>query len=84
MKIDLFLILYAAFGAIGMIEWAKGFFPAANKTIWHAGLPAACLLMGIAFTVLPPFVSMSLLALALAQLFYQTIIETVRKLITRT
>jgi hypothetical protein len=84
MKIDLFLILYSAFGAIGMIEWAKGFFPAANKNIWRAGLPTACLVMAAAFTLLPPFVSMTLLALALAQLCYQTIIETVRKLITRT
>lgn len=79
MSFDWTLILAVAFAAIGIIEYIKGCLPAAPSWVWRVAQPAACLVLAVGFAMLPPFISTAALALALSQIGYQAIIETVKR-----
>ena len=73
------VILSAAFVAIGVIEYLKGFFKTADSKVWRLMQPALCLLIAGVAAYLPSWVITGLLALALSQVGYEVIIETVKK-----
>ncbi len=74
-------ILFVAFSAIGIIQYLKGLFVKAPAWMWAITLPIACIGLSCAWTLLPSWVVQGILALALSQLGYETIIQTVKKLI---
>lgn len=74
-------ILFVAFSAIGVLQYLKGLFAKAPSWIWAITLPVACIGLSCAWAVLPLWVAQGILALALSQLGYETIIQTVKKLI---
>jgi hypothetical protein len=73
------IILSAAFVAIGVIEYLKGFFKTAGSQVWRILQPVMCLLIAGVAAYLPSWVMTGLLALALSQIGYEAIIETVKK-----
>lgn len=72
------LVLAAAFAAIGLMEYLKGFAQVPGWVL-RVALPLLCILFAATFLLLPAWVMVGILALALAQIGYQTIIETVKK-----
>ena len=79
MSIDWELVLAAAFSAIGIIEYIKGFAKASKPGWWRILLPVICLVMAAVAFLLPKWVLVGILALALAQIGYETIIEAVKR-----
>ena len=79
MKVDWELVLATAFAAIGIIEWVKGFSKQGKPEIWRWLLPVVCLVIGAVALLLPPWVLVGILALALSQIGYEVIIEAVKK-----
>lgn len=71
------IVLTAAFSAIGVMEWAKGFFPDVNKKVWRGLMPLVCLGVVFAAQRLPDFVTLSLVTLASTQVGYEAIVEGV-------
>lgn len=78
MNVDWEIILAAAFAAIGVIEYIKGFFKAAPGKAWRLLMPVLCIAFAAVALLLPPWVMMGVLALALAQVGYDVIIQTVK------
>jgi hypothetical protein len=79
MSVNWEIVLAAAFAAIGVLEFIKGFFPTATGKAWRILQPILCIgFSGIAL-VAPPWIMTGILALALSQVGYETIIETVKK-----
>ena len=73
------LVTIGVFVVVGLMEYLKDFGLEVPPMVWRIALiPAA---FGIAFVIekLPPFVLMGLLILAVAQLGYEIVVETVRK-----
>ena len=79
MNINWEIVLAAAFAAIGVIEYIKGFFRDAPSNVWRALMPVFCLLFAGVSALLPGWVMVGILSLALSQVGYELIIETVRK-----
>jgi hypothetical protein len=79
MTIDWTLILAVAFATIGILEYAKGFFPDVPGNTWRIIQLVACLALAAVFALLPPFIGTGLLALALSQIGYQAVIEAVKR-----
>jgi hypothetical protein len=73
------IILTAAFAAIGVIEYIKGFFPTAPGWVWRITMPVSCLVFGAIAALAPAWVMTGILALALSQVGYQLIIETIKR-----
>ena len=83
-SIDFVYLFAAAFGAIGVIEYIKGFVPNAPGWVWRVCLPLVCFGVALAgdggwFQV----GTMAILLLALTQICYDLIISSVKKLIER-
>jgi hypothetical protein len=79
MSIDWEVVTAAAFAAIGVIEYVKGFFPESKGLYWRLLQPVLCIAFAATAVVLPGWVMVGVLALALSQVGYELIIETVRK-----
>jgi len=73
------LVLAVAFSAIGLIEYIKGCVPAAKPWVWRVALFVACPVLALAFSLFPPWVQIGAMALAIAQIGYQSIVELVKK-----
>ncbi len=73
------LIVEAAIGAVGLIEWVKGFFPLAHQYAWRTLGPVVCIALAAAFSYLPAWVGVGVLELAIMQLGYQNIIEVIKR-----
>lgn len=78
MKIDYEIVLSAAFAAIGLLEYVKGFFPSATPLVWRALMPVVCLTLAGFMALLPQWVTTGILALALSQVGYELIIQSVK------
>lgn len=79
-KIDWIYLLAAAFGTVGVIEYAKGFVKTVPSWIWRAILPVVCI--GVAAAAgggLYQIATNAVLILALSQLCYEAIIKAVKK-----
>ena len=79
MSINWEIVLAAAFAAIGVLEFIKGFFPRATGKAWRILQPVFCLGFSGLALIAPPWIMTGILALALSQIGYETIIETVKK-----
>ena len=78
MHINWEIVLAAAFAAIGVLEFIKGFFPSATGKAWRILQPILCLGFSAVSLVAPPWIMTGILALALSQVGYEVIIETVK------
>lgn len=81
MNIDWQVVLSAAFAAIGVLEYIKGFFKDAPGNVWRVLQPILCVAFAAIASLLPSWVMVGVLALSLSQVGYQTIIDTVKNLI---
>jgi DMSO reductase anchor subunit len=79
MTINWELVLATAFCAVGIIEWLKGFAKDGKPGLWRWLLPVICLVIGAVALMLPAWVLVGILALALSQIGYEVIIEAVKK-----
>ena len=82
--IDFVYLIAAAFGAIGVLEYVKGFVPNAPTWVWRVALLPICAGVSIAgggeiFQV----ATNGVLLLALTQICYDLIISAVKKLIEK-
>lgn len=80
MNIDFVYVLTASFGAIGVIEYLKGFFEKAPSLVWRLLLPLACL--GVAYFGpgdLSQRILHGILMLAASQIGYSQIIKKFQK-----
>ncbi len=78
-------LIAAAFGVAGVMEYAKGFAPAAPSWLWRASLPVAC--VGVALVGdggIWQAATNAVIILAVSQLCYDLVIQTVRKLLEKT
>jgi hypothetical protein len=68
-------VVSVAVAVVGLLQWFKGLFKKAPAWMWAVASAVGC--MGVAATVfyLPPWVLMGLVALAVAQLGYETIVK---------
>ena len=84
LSIDFVYLVAAAFGAIGVLEYIKGFVPNAPTWVWRVALLPICAGVSLAgdggvFQV----ATNGVLLLALTQICYDLIISSVKKLIER-
>jgi len=79
MSINWEIVLAAAFAAIGVLEFIKGFFKTAPGKAWRILQPVLCLAFAAIALVAPPWIMTGVLALALSQIGYDVIIATVKK-----
>jgi len=78
MAIDWEIVMAAAFAAIGVIEYIKGFFKSAPSNAWRLLMPVLCILFSAIGAILPPWIMGGILALALSQVGYDVIISAVK------
>jgi len=78
MTIDWEIVMAAAFAAIGVIEYIKGFFKNAPGNAWRLLMPVLCFLFSAVGALLPPWIMGGILALALSQVGYDVIIGAVK------
>jgi hypothetical protein len=74
-------VVYMAIAALGLIQYFKGWYKKAPSKVWSAVLPLVIVGVAAAFVLLPAFVGFALLALAVAQLGYETVFQILRQLI---
>jgi DMSO reductase anchor subunit len=79
MTIEWEIVLAAAFAAVGILEYLKGFFKSAPGAAWRIVQPVLCLAFAAVAALLPSWVMVGILALALSQIGYDTIIQVVKK-----
>jgi hypothetical protein len=79
MTISWELVLAGAFAAVGVLEYVKGFFGEVKPKAWRLLQPVLCILFAATAALLPSWVMAGVLSLALSQIGYELIIETVRK-----
>lgn len=71
-------VLFVSFSAIGVIQYLKGFLTKAPTIVWALASPVLCIAFSAAWAIMPSWVSQGILALALSQLGYETIIQTIK------
>ena len=71
-------VISVAVAVVGLIQWFKGLFAKLPSWVWAIASALGC--MGVAAVVfyLPPWVLMGLVALAVAQLGYETIVQFIK------
>jgi len=69
------LVASIAFAAVGIIQHAKGLLPALASWAWGLVLPALCLCLAVAFLPWPEWLLAALLADAVAQVGYETLLK---------
>lgn len=71
-------VVSVAVAVVGLIQWLKGLLTKAPSWVWAVASAVGC--MGVAAVVfyLPPWVLMGLVALAVAQLGYETIVQFIK------
>jgi hypothetical protein len=83
MSINWEVILIAAFNAVGVIEFVKGFFKNAPSKAWRILQPLLCLAFSALAMIAPAWVIHGVTALSVSQVGYEVIIETVKKKISK-
>lgn len=78
MNINWEIVLAAAFAAIGILEYVKGFFKEAPSKSWRLLQPVLCLAFAAVAALLPSWVMVGILALSLSQIGYDVIIQAVK------
>jgi len=71
--------LYIAFSTVGIIQYLKGIAKAEKTIIWATMQPILCILLAFLYLKCPEWVSIGVLAFALSQLGYETIIQAIKK-----
>ena len=71
-------VVSVAVAVVGLLQWFKGLFKKAPAWVWAAASAVGCLGVAAAVFYLPPWVLMGLVALAVAQLGYETIIQFIK------
>lgn len=71
-------ILEIAVAVVGILEWVKGLLPKAPTWIWAAASAVGCVGVAAASFYLPPWFMLGLMALAVAQLSYQSIVQFIK------
>jgi len=64
-----------AIAVVGLIQWFKGLFSKLPTWVWAVASAVGCLGVAAVVIYLPPWVLMGLVALAVAQLGYETIVK---------
>ena len=67
-----------AVAVVGLLEWVKGLLPKAPTWVWALVSAAGCLGIAAASFYLPAWVLIGLVALAVAQLGYQSIVQFIK------
>jgi hypothetical protein len=71
--------LYIAFSTVGIIQYLKGIAKAEKTIIWATMQPILCILLAFLYLKCPEWVSIGVLAFALSQLGYETIVQAIKK-----
>jgi hypothetical protein len=66
-----------AVAVVGLIQWVKGLLPKAPTWVWAVASAVGCLGIAAAVIYLPPWVLLGLVALAVSQLGYETIVKLI-------
>lgn len=73
------VVVYVAFSAIGILQYLKGIWKQGPTWAWAVIQPVLCIGFAAAWEGLPSWISTGILALALSQIGYETIIQVIRK-----
>lgn len=71
--------LYIAFCVVGIIQYLKGICKELSTKTWAILQPAIALVLALSWAELPYWVSVGVLAFAMSQIGYETIIQTIKK-----
>lgn len=77
--IDWEVVVYVAVCVSGTVQYLKGAIKKAPTWVWTVVMPILCFVYAAAWQLLPPFVSVGLMAFAATQLGYDTIIKRFTK-----
>lgn len=70
-------ILAIAVAVVGIIQWFKGLFSKLPTWVWAVASAVGCLGVAAVTIYLPPWVLLGLVALAVSQLGYETIVKLI-------
>ena len=76
------MALYIAFCVIGIIQYLKGVLCNIPAKVWAMLQPLLCVLLAFVWIILPNWIFTGILAFALSQIGYETIIQTIKKKIS--
>ena len=71
-------ILEIAVAVVGLIQWFKGLFSKLPTWVWAVASAVGCMGVSAVVIYLPPWVLMGLVALAVSQLGYETIVQFIK------
>ena len=77
------MALYIAFCVIGIIQYLKGVLCNIPTKVWAILQPLLCVLLAFVWVILPNWIFTGILAFALSQIGYETIIQTIKKKISK-
>ena len=72
---DVLLAVIAAVISVGVIQYLKGVWKTAPTWVWMIALPVLVVVLVLILSVIPVWLVVMLLALAIAQLGYDTIVK---------
>lgn len=73
------IALYIAFSTVGIIQYLKGILKVEKTIIWATMQPILCVLLAFIWLMLPNWVSTGILAFAISQIGYETIVQFIKK-----
>jgi hypothetical protein len=79
---DWIQVIAVAVSVVGLLQWLKGLLPNVKPWVWAAAAAGGSLILAAAFHYLPAFVQVGVLALAVSQLAYETIVQLVKSKIS--
>jgi len=71
-------VIEIAIAVVGLIEWVKGFFKKAPTWVWAIAAVVGCLGAAAVAFYLPPWVLLGIVALAIATLGYELIVQFIK------
>lgn len=71
-------VVSVAVAVVGLLQWFKGLFSKLPGWVWALASAVGCMGVAAAVFYLPPWVLMGLVALAVAQLGYETIVQFIK------
>jgi len=71
-------IISIAVAVVGIIQWFKGMFAKLPTWVWAVASAVGCLGIAAAVMYLPSWVLLGLVALAVSQLGYETIVQFIK------
>lgn len=76
-------VLIAVIITVGLLEWLKARLRDAPKPLWWWLLPIICVTSAVIVVLLPTFVYVAFLVLAVAQLSYDNVVQLIKKFIAK-